>query len=109
VFEDRDSVAAVNASSPAPRCRLRCTPRTLPPAAKTCVMYGSPAAERSAIPKHTPTPLVPDARASAATAGWPNGTNRSRRVAGSTDPVSDISGNNASSHPAEAAASSSRR
>ena len=34
-------VVGVDASSPSPRCRLRCTPTIRPAAAKTWVMYGA--------------------------------------------------------------------
>jgi hypothetical protein len=63
------SAAAVNDSSPSPRCRLRWVPSTRPPPAKTWVMCGSPCGERSAMPKQAPTPCSAVARASAATAG----------------------------------------
>ncbi len=60
------------------------------------------------MPKQTPTPVSPEALTSATTAGWSKLASRRIWAAGSTDPVSDISGNKAMSQPAEAAVSSSR-
>ncbi len=95
--------------SPAPRCRLRCTPATRPAAAKTWAMYGVPSGARSATPKDTPTLACPDASASRATAGWSSDISRSGLAPGSTDPVRDISGNTASWQPPDAASAISRR
>jgi hypothetical protein len=104
-----ETEAGVNDSSPSPRCRFRCTPMMLPPAANTWAMCARPSDEPSATPKQIPTPVSLEACTRWKTASWSSDIRRSGFRAGSTEPVSDISGNRARSQPVAAASPISPR